>query len=344
MPLTLARRTLLAAPLALAPLALARPHLARAAEPFKVRLDWSLWGVHAPFYLALEKGWFTRAGLDVSLEDGNGSVSCVQIVGNGQFDVGHAALAPMAIARGKGIPVKAIAAFCRQNDIGCILPVEAKIDTIQGLRGKKLLFTPGSLETPFLDSFLAAGGLKREDVELQSVDAAAKLGTYIAGRADGVFTSIPNVLPLAAKPRPSMAIRFADHGLEMPSFGLLANETKMTEKADQLKRFASVVAGAWTAIVNGQQDAAVAAIQKARPEVRISAEVLRGQIDTVATFFHTPATDGKPLGVMADADWDIASKNLAKAQLIPAAAPAASYYTNALLDPALIAQTAGGNA
>jgi NitT/TauT family transport system substrate-binding protein len=207
-----------------------------------------------------------------------------------------------------------------------------------------MLFTPGSLETPFIDTFLAAGGLKRDEVDLQSVDAAAKLGTYIAGRSDGVFTSIPNAVPLAQKMRPSMAIRFADHGLAMPSFGLVASETMIASKPDALKRFASVVTGAWTAIVGGMQDEAVAAIQKARPEMRMSNEVLRGQIDTMATFFHTPATKGMPLGMMADADWDEASVNLAKAQLIPATAPGASYYTNAMLDPALIAQTASGTA
>ena len=340
MALKLARRSLLAA----LPLCVPALRGARAAEPFHLRLDWSLWGVQAPYYLALSRGWFARNGLDVSLEDGNGSVSCVQLVGNGQFDAGECSLAPMGIARGKGIPIKGIAAFCRQNDIGCILPVSAKVDSIQGLRGKKLLFTPGSLETPFLDSFLAAGGLKREDVDLQSVDASAKLGSYVAGRADGVFTSIPNVLPLALKQRPSMALRFADAGLAMPSFGLVASERMIAEKPDVLRRFASVTAGAWTAIVNGQQDEAVAAILKARPEVRMSAEVLRGQIDQVAEFFHTPATDGMPLGFMADADWDQASQNLAKAQLIPATAPGSSYYTNAMLDRGLIAQTASGNA
>ena len=337
---TLARRSLLAA----LPLSVAAIHTTRAAEPFRVRLDWALWGAHAPFYLALARGWFTRNGLDVSIEDGTGSVSCVQIVGNGQYDAGHASLAPLAIARGKGIPVKAIAAFARQNDIGAVLPIEAKIDSIQGLRGRKLLFTPGSLETPFIDSFLAAGGLKREDVDLVSVEASAKLGSYVAGRADGVFTSIPNILPMAAKLRPSMAIRFADHGLTMPSFGLLASERMISDNPDALRRFASVVAGAWTAIVAGQQDEAVAGIQKARPEMRMSAQVLRGEIDLLAEFFHTPATAGLPLGVMADADWDAASQNLAKAQLIPAAAPGSSYYTNSMLDPGLIAQTASGTA
>ena len=80
-----------------------------AAEKLKVRLDWVPWGSHAPIHLAAQKGIFAKHGLDVEVEDGNGSVTTVQIVGNGEYDVGFASLAPMTIARSKGLPVVAIA-------------------------------------------------------------------------------------------------------------------------------------------------------------------------------------------------------------------------------------------
>src|SRR3954469_11845762 len=57
---------------------------ARAADKLTVRLDWSTHGMHAPFFLSIEKGWFKAADLDVSFEDGNGSVTTSQLVGSGQ--------------------------------------------------------------------------------------------------------------------------------------------------------------------------------------------------------------------------------------------------------------------
>src|ERR1700744_3521859 len=80
-----------------------------AADAIRVRLDWAPGGDQAPFHLAQQSGLFKKYDLDVSIDDGNGSVATVQIVGNGEYDVGHASLAPMAIARSKGFPVKAIA-------------------------------------------------------------------------------------------------------------------------------------------------------------------------------------------------------------------------------------------
>ncbi len=52
---------------------------ARAADEthtLSVRLDWLATGYQAPFFLAAEKGWFKKAGLDVTIQQGNGS-SCV---------------------------------------------------------------------------------------------------------------------------------------------------------------------------------------------------------------------------------------------------------------------------
>src|SRR5436190_9691884 len=88
------------------------PAQSLADDKLSLRLDWIPNGSHAPFFLAEQKGWFRKAGLDVTIEDGTGSVVTVQLVGAGQFDVGHANLSSLAIARGKGLPVISYAVFC----------------------------------------------------------------------------------------------------------------------------------------------------------------------------------------------------------------------------------------
>ena len=85
------------------------------AHTLSFRLDWMASALHSPFYLAAEKGWFKKAGLDVSIVLGNGSVTTVQLVDAGQYDVGHASLAVMAMGRGKGMSVTSIACFTRSS-------------------------------------------------------------------------------------------------------------------------------------------------------------------------------------------------------------------------------------
>ena len=290
---------------------------AQGPEKLKVRLDWTPWGVHAAMHLAQQKGWFTAAGLDVQMEDGNGSVTTVQIVGGGdQFDVGHAALASMMIARDKGLPVKAVAVFARLSDIGLLVPKDAGIKGPKDLKGKKVAYTAGSLEAPFVDAFLAAGGLKRGDLELVNVDAAGKASTYAAGRADAAFSTIPFFLPVVSQTRASDAIRFADYNLNMPSFGLFATDSKLASKRESIGKFASIVSASWQYIYNGHEDEAVDAIVAQRPQAKLDKQVLRGQVDALKGFFQLPAPAGQLLGAPVPADFTVAVKTLADGGLV----------------------------
>lgn len=300
---------------------------AHSAEPVRVRLDWTPWGVHAPFHLAARKGWFKQAGLDVNLEDGNGSVTTIQIVGNGDsFDVGHAALASLMVARDKGLPVKALAVFARQGDIGVLVPADSGIDGPAGLKGKRVAYTAGSLEAPFIDAFLARGGLRRDALTLINVDAAGKAGTYAIGRADAAFSTIPFFLPVVSQTRASRAVRFAEHGLHMPGFGLFASESRLARRGEVLGRFAGVVAAAWEYIYAGHEEEAVAAILAARPQARLDAKVLRGQIDALRGYFGP--LDGVRIGPPVAEDWSQAVQTLSSVGLVSAQRPAADYYVD----------------
>lgn len=310
---------------------------ARAQQPasLKVRLDWTPWGVHGAVHLAQAKGWLAAAGLDVEVQDGNGSAATVQIVGNSnEFDIGHASLATMMVARSKGLPIKAVAVYARQGDIGCFVPKESGIRGPADLRGKKIVYTAGSLEAPFIDTFLSAGGLTRNDVDLVSVDAASKAATYASGRVDAALSTIPFFLSAVAEARPSNAIRFADYKLEMPGYGFLVPESRLTgAKREAISRYASIVAAAWNYIYAGHQEEAVSAIITRRPESRLNRAVLRGQIDSLQDFLDTAAGKGQLFGSIVVADWDIAVKTLSPVGLVKPDIPGAAYVETGLVKP-----------
>jgi NitT/TauT family transport system substrate-binding protein len=313
-----------------------------AAEALKVRLDWTPWGNQAPMHFAAQKELFKKYGLDVTLDDGNGSVSTVQIVGNGEYDVGHASLAPMVIARSKGLPVKAFAGFVQRNDIGLLVPADSNIRSPADLKGKKIAFTAGSLEAPFIDRFLAAGKLTRNDVELLNVSAAAKAGTYVSGQADGAFSSVPFFLPVVSSKRSSTSLNFADYGLQFPSFGLFATEKTLQTKAAALRRFASVVSGCWAYILNNHVDEGVQAIIAARPQAKLDPDVLRKQIESIRAFSRTQATENQPFGVMAGSDWQTALQILAEGGLLEQKVQSEDVFTNDLIDKGIVADIGNG--
>lgn len=337
------RRMLAAMPCLITLPAALRPRwsMAQAREKLAVRLDYTPWGIHAPFHLAQAKGWFAVQGIEPVFDDGNGSVATVQIVGNGQYDLGHASLGPMAIARGRGVPVRSIATLFGQNDICLLMDKGARVRRIADLKGRTVAYTSGSLEAPFIDKFLASGGLSRADLNLQSVDASAKVGLYANGRVDGIFSSPTFTLPQFQAQRPADVIRFADHQLDFLGYGLFATDEAIARRAKVLGRFASVVAGAWNYIFAGHEEEGVQAIIAARAQAKLNPEMLRGQIEQLRNYIALPGGQGSPALSVTATHWQSTLAILGAARLVPADALAIGYFTNTLLDAELVQRIGG---
>ena len=302
------------------------------AHTVKVRLSWITSGYQAPFYLAAEKGWYKKAGLDVSIEPGTGSVTTIQLVNGGKYDAGEANLSNMVLARRQGMAVTSIAGFFRTGDVCITVPQDSAIHGPGDLKGKKIIFTAGSFEGPFIDSFLAAGGLKRDQVEFVNMDVNARNPIYGDGRADGMFGSPVGSLIIINKLRPSRAILFADWGLNLPGFGIVVSEAGLKAKPEAMGAFASAVAGAWTYIAAGHEAEAVDAIMKARPDDRVDADDIKQQLHNSIPFLYSKATAGWPIGVQSEEDWKHTLAVMEKAGAIPPGSKPDEYYTNDYLD------------
>jgi NitT/TauT family transport system substrate-binding protein len=304
---------------------------AGAAERLTIRLDFIPVGFHGAMHLAKEKGWFQREGLDVDIQDGTGSINTLQLVASGQVDVGQVQLGVMAIAKEKGLPLKSFAGFVRKGDLGVVVPRDSKENKVSDLRGKKLVCFTASPWAPFIDSFLAKGGLDRSSVDISMVPPASMAAIYGAGAADGMLTVIPFGVPIMEKTRPSKAILLADYGINFPSYGLVATEKTLAERRNALARLVKVQVETWAYIWSGHEDEAVDAIIKARPTVKLDAGVLRQQLELNRNLFNTPATEGKPIGWQSSEDWDAALNTLRATGVVESKLKPEDYYTNDLL-------------
>ncbi len=68
-------------------------------------LDFVPHGGHTPFFVAVEKGFYDRANLDVTAQRGSGSTETVARVGAGAADVGFAGAAAVVPGRARGAKV-----------------------------------------------------------------------------------------------------------------------------------------------------------------------------------------------------------------------------------------------
>ncbi len=301
------------------------------ADTLTVRLDFSPWGVHAGMHLAEAKGWFDEAGLDVDLQDGKGTINTIQLVGSGQVDVGQVQLGLMALARENGLPLKSFAGWARRGDLAVLVDVNSDIESVADLEGKKLVTFTASPWVPYIDNFLAAGDLTRDDVSILMVAPPAMVGTYASGEADGFMTVGPFGLPLTSKSRPAKQILMDDAGVTFPSYGLIAQESTLEERRDELARLAQVQQRAWEYIFEGNVEEAADAIITGRPDSNLNRDVLIGQIEAYRDFFHTERTKNLPIGVQSAEDWADALAAMEAAEIIKPGQLAEDFFTNELL-------------
>lgn len=304
---------------------------AQAPEKLTVRLDFSPLGFHAGMHLAKEKGWFEQEGLDVTVQDGSGSLNTIQLVAAGQVDVGQVQLGLLVMAREKKLPLKSFAGFLRGSDLGVMVPRDAGIDKLEDLRGKKLLCFSASPWVPFIDVFLAKAGLDRKSVTVTMVAPSAMAGLYGAKEADGFMSVAPHQVPLLENTRPSKAILMADYGLSFPSYGLVATESTLKNRREALSKLAKVQQRAWEYILSGHEDEAVQAVIKQRPGTNHDPVALRGQIEMNRPLFYTEATKGKPIGWQAEEDWVAALNSMKESGMDVSQFKPSDFYTNDLI-------------
>ena len=84
---------------------------AQAAErtPANVILDFIIGGKHAPWYVALEKGFYAKRGLAVTIQASTGSADALRTIGSGGGDFGTVDLPTMIVAKSHGTPIVAAA-------------------------------------------------------------------------------------------------------------------------------------------------------------------------------------------------------------------------------------------
>jgi NitT/TauT family transport system substrate-binding protein len=302
-----------------------------AQERVTVRDSWTPSGLQAGWHWGLEKGIFAKNGLNLVHEDGNGSTTTVQLVGSGQVEVGYTDLSVMAVARGKGVPIKSIGVLINKTSLGVFVSKGSGIKDPKGLEGKEVIYTASSFEGPFIDSFLQAGGTSRDKVNMVSVDSSAKISTYVSGRGAGMVTSIPFGAPYVAKGRPSDFILFADYGFVLPSYGLVVREDTLKNKKPMLQKLTRAFFQSWQAIVDGGEPAIAEAADimiKRRPDIKLDREQTMASIREHIKYFKTPNTAGKPLGYQSEEDWKSVIKSLETAKLVPTGTRPEQYFTN----------------
>ncbi len=116
-----------------------------------LQTDWYAEPEHGGFYLALVKGYYREAGLDVEISQGGPNSMPPQKVATGAATFALGRSDDVAIANSRGIPIVMVGALMQRDPQAIMFHRESGIHTFKDLDGRNIMAVPGSTFLPIME-------------------------------------------------------------------------------------------------------------------------------------------------------------------------------------------------
>jgi NitT/TauT family transport system substrate-binding protein len=291
-----------------------------------LRLSFKAHGHNAPYFLALEKGYFRDEGLEVEIGESSGGAGVVQSIAAGNDAFGLANSDAFLALVAQGAPLKSVMLVYQKNPYAWTMLADLNVRTPKDLVGKKLGVSPGTSGQYFFNAFMTVNGIDPGTVQQVSLDSSARNTALLNRQIDGIGSFIDDSSVRVGEQIAVNSLLFYDWGIKTVGESLLVNTRMITSSPNVVTSFVRAVQKAWVYSMAHPEEAADALI-KYYPDGNAKAVVLK---ELAATFpLDTNAiTEARGFGFADPAAWDTSIKTYYGAGFLKSLVPAENVFTN----------------
>jgi NitT/TauT family transport system substrate-binding protein len=242
---------------------------AAAADHVVFVTDYGLYGRHAYYFVAMEKGYYAAENLDIEIVRSQGSANTIKQVANGTAQLGFADSFAVVLGRANDdIPVKLVAMIYPKPPHAVYVLKSSGITKPQDFVGKTLADTAFSSVPKLFATYAKAAGFEPSMTKWIAANSDALPALLTTKRVDGIgqFTVGEPLLAAAAAPQEVVAFPYADAGLDYYSNGIVASDELIKSNPDLIRRFVkATLHGLATAIADPAEAGQI--MHKYHPEI-----------------------------------------------------------------------------
>ncbi|WP_114376280.1 ABC transporter substrate-binding protein [Elioraea thermophila] len=313
------RRSFLAATLA-APWA--APAIGQVRTRLKFILNWRYQGPQGLFFLAEDRGFWREEGLEVAMDQGEGSAAAVTKVATGAYDVGFGdinATVALAATRPAEAPLGVMMLYNRPPF--CIaVRADGPIRTPKDLEGRTLGGPANDGALRLFPAFARLAGIDASKVTIVTMQPQLREQMLNRGQVDGVFGFI-NTIRFSARLIGTDAdqayrfIAYGDYGMDLYSNCIVVSRSLARDTPQAVRGLLRGINRGLAAML-AEPDAAVAAVARREPPINVAVE--RARLDaTVRDEMNHPEIARIGLGDVVDERFERGIDIIVQAQALP---------------------------
>ncbi len=202
---------------------------ASAQTDLKFALDWKFEGPSAPYFVALDKGYYKAEGLNVSIDSGPGSVAGIARVAAGTYPIGFFDINSLVRFRDQNPDkdVKAVLMVYDKPPFAIVSLAKSGITKPKDLEGKTLGAPAPDGAYAQWKAFVKENGVDDSKVKVENVGFPVREPMLADGKVDAItgfsFSSYFNLLTKGIPGSDIKVMLMADHGIVLYGNAIMVN-------------------------------------------------------------------------------------------------------------------------